>query len=161
GFSLNLAGPRNPRPQSLVRAQDPPSAGSRRRHRNIRTSFPNVRFRRNPKPGAVIAMSITVRQINKSFGNFHAVETVTLAIAAGHLVALLGPSGSGKTTLLRIIAGLEIPDSGTVICHGEDITHRAAAQRNVGFVFQHYALFRHMTVFENVAFGLRVRKTPN
>jgi len=74
------------------------------------------------------------------------------------LVALLGPSGSGKTTLLRMIAGLETPDGGTVICHGEDVTHRAAAERNVGFVFQHYALFRHMSVFENVAFGLRVRK---
>jgi len=105
-------------------------------------------------------MSISIQQINKTFGTFRAVDDVSLEIAGGSLVALLGPSGSGKTTLLRIIAGLETPETGTVICHGEDITHRAAADRNVGFVFQHYALFRHMTVFENVAFGLRVRKRP-
>jgi len=81
------------------------------------------------------------QQINKTFGTFRAVDDVSLEIAGGSLVALLGPSGSGKTTLLRIIAGLETPETGTVICHGEDITHRAAADRNVGFVFQHYALF--------------------
>ena len=105
-------------------------------------------------------MSISVRHITKTFGTFRAVDNVSLDIEGGSLVALLGPSGSGKTTLLRIIAGLENPDVGTVNCYGEDVTHRAARDRNVGFVFQHYALFRHMTVFDNVAFGLRVRKKP-
>jgi sulfate/thiosulfate transport system ATP-binding protein len=105
-------------------------------------------------------MSITVRNLTKQFGTFRAVDNVNLEIESGSLVALLGPSGSGKTTLLRIIAGLENPNSGTVECHGEDVTHRAAQERNVGFVFQHYALFRHMSVFDNVAFGLRVRKRP-
>jgi len=105
-------------------------------------------------------MSISVDHITKTFGTFRAVDNVSLDIEGGSLVALLGPSGSGKTTLLRIIAGLESPDVGTVNCYGEDVTHRAARDRNVGFVFQHYALFRHMTVFDNVAFGLRVRKTP-
>jgi sulfate/thiosulfate transport system ATP-binding protein len=103
-------------------------------------------------------MSISIQNITKTFGKFTAVDNASLEIAGGSLVALLGPSGSGKTTLLRMIAGLEAPDVGTIACHGEDVTHRAAAERNVGFVFQHYALFRHMTVFENVAFGLRVRK---
>lgn len=105
-------------------------------------------------------MSIAVQHITKTFGTFRAVDNVSLEIEGGSLVALLGPSGSGKTTLLRIIAGLENPDVGTVNCYGEDVTHRAARDRNVGFVFQHYALFRHMTVFDNVAFGLRVRKKP-
>jgi len=105
-------------------------------------------------------MSISVQHITKTFGTFRAVDNVSLDIEGGSLVALLGPSGSGKTTLLRIIAGLENPDVGTVNCYGEDVTHCAARDRNVGFVFQHYALFRHMTVFDNVAFGLRVRKKP-
>jgi sulfate transport system ATP-binding protein len=102
-------------------------------------------------------MSIEVRNISKSFGEFVALKDVTLPIPTGKLVALLGPSGSGKTTLLRIIAGLEVPDGGSVLFDGEDTTRRSARERQVGFVFQHYALFRHMTVFENVAFGLRVR----
>jgi sulfate/thiosulfate transport system ATP-binding protein len=105
-------------------------------------------------------MSIAVRNLSKTFGTFKALDNVNLEIEGGSLVALLGPSGSGKTTLLRIIAGLENPTSGTVESYGEDVTNRAAQERNVGFVFQHYALFRHMTVFENVAFGLRVRKKP-
>jgi len=105
-------------------------------------------------------MSIAVQHITKTFGAFRAVDNVSLDIEGGSLVALLGPSGSGKTTLLRIIAGLETPDIGTIHCYGEDVTQRAARDRNVGFVFQHYALFRHMTVFDNVAFGLRVRKKP-
>ncbi len=102
-------------------------------------------------------MSIEIRNISKAFGNFVALDDVSLNIPSGDLVALLGPSGSGKTTLLRIIAGLEVPDSGSVHLGGEEATERSARDRGVGFVFQHYALFRHMTVFENVAFGLRVR----
>jgi len=102
-------------------------------------------------------MSIEVRNIRKSFGEFKAVDNVSLDVPTGELVALLGPSGSGKTTLLRIIAGLEQADSGEVLFHGEDATSAHVSERKVGFVFQHYALFRHMTVFENVAFGLRVR----
>jgi sulfate transport system ATP-binding protein len=106
-------------------------------------------------------MSITIEHLNKHFGGVPALENVSLEVRDGELLALLGPSGSGKTTLLRIIAGLESADSGTVLYRGEEVTHRSARDRNVGFVFQHYALFRHMTVFENVAFGLRVRKTPD
>ncbi len=106
-------------------------------------------------------MSISVQNVSKRFGGFVALEGVSVECPAGQLVALLGPSGSGKTTLLRIIAGLEVPDSGTVLFHDDDITHRSARDRNVGFVFQHYALFRHMTVYENVAFGLRVRHWPD
>jgi sulfate transport system ATP-binding protein len=101
-------------------------------------------------------MSIEVRNICKQFGNFAAVNDVSLQVGAGELVALLGPSGSGKTTLLRMIAGLESPDSGTILLNNEDATKQEPARRRVGFVFQHYALFRHMTIFENVAFGLRV-----
>ncbi len=103
-------------------------------------------------------MSISVQNITKKFGKFTALDNVTLDVPSGSLLALLGPSGSGKTTLLRIIAGLETADSGSVMCDGVDITHSSARERQMGFVFQHYALFRHMTVFENVAFGMRVRK---
>lgn len=102
-------------------------------------------------------MSISIQQVRKNFGNFSALNDVSLDIPSGELVALLGPSGCGKTTLLRIIAGLETPDSGSIHFHGKDTTHEDVRERQVGFVFQHYALFRHMTVFENVAFGLRVR----
>jgi sulfate/thiosulfate transport system ATP-binding protein len=102
-------------------------------------------------------MSIEALNITKKFGNFTALRDVSLEVPTGELVALLGPSGSGKTTLLRIIAGLEFADSGSVRFDGKDITERSARERRVGFVFQHYALFRHMTVFENVAFGLRVK----
>ena len=103
-------------------------------------------------------MSIFVRNITKRFGNFTALENVSLEVPAGSLLALLGPSGSGKTTLLRVIAGLECADAGSVHYGDEDVTDSSARDRNVGFVFQHYALFRHMNVFENIAFGLRVRK---
>jgi sulfate/thiosulfate transport system ATP-binding protein len=106
-------------------------------------------------------MSIEVRNLKKRFGKTVVCDNLTLDIPAGELVALLGPSGSGKTTLLRIIAGLEVPDSGTVLFHGEDATHTDVRERQVGFVFQHYALFAHMTIFENVAFGLRVRPKAN
>jgi sulfate transport system ATP-binding protein len=102
-------------------------------------------------------MSIEIRNINKHFGNFHALRDVSLDIASGELLALLGPSGCGKTTLLRIIAGLEAPDTGSILFSGADTTDVHVRERKVGFVFQHYALFRHMTVFENVAFGLRVK----
>jgi sulfate/thiosulfate transport system ATP-binding protein len=102
-------------------------------------------------------MGIDVRNVTKKFGSFTSLNDVSFSVASGELVALLGPSGSGKTTLLRIIAGLERADAGTVLLEDEDATARSARDRNVGFVFQHYALFRHMTVFENVAFGLRVR----
>ena len=102
-------------------------------------------------------MSIEVQNITKTFGTFTALRDVGFQVPTGELVALLGPSGSGKTTLLRSIAGLEAADQGAVLFHGEDATDRSARDRQVGFVFQHYALFRHMTVFENVAFGLRVR----
>jgi sulfate transport system ATP-binding protein len=102
-------------------------------------------------------MSIEIRNVRKNFGNFSALNDVSLNVPSGELVALLGPSGCGKTTLLRIIAGLETPDSGNILFHGADATDRQVREREVGFVFQHYALFRHMTVFENVAFGLRVR----
>ena len=102
-------------------------------------------------------MSIQLTNVSKRFATFAAVDNVSLDVATGELVALLGPSGSGKTTLLRIIAGLETPDAGTVRFHGEDATDTDARERQVGFVFQHYALFGHMTIFENIAFGLRVR----
>jgi len=105
-------------------------------------------------------MSIEVRNISKTFGSFKALDNVSLTVKAGELVALLGPSGSGKTTLLRIIAGLEQadPGSGEILLNDEDVADRHVSARGVGFVFQHYALFRHMSVFENVAFGLRVKR---
>jgi len=102
-------------------------------------------------------MSIEIRNLNKRFGNTVVCDNLNLDIPSGELVALLGPSGSGKTSLLRIIAGLERPDSGSVLFHGEDATFDDVRDRHVGFVFQHYALFGHMSIFENVAFGLRVR----
>src|ERR1700719_3405828 len=102
-------------------------------------------------------MSIEIQNVSKRFGAFEALNNITFSVPAGQLVALLGPSGGGKTTILRIIAGLEGADSGTVLLEGEDASDRSVRQRGVGFVFQHYALFRHMSVFENIAFGLRVR----
>jgi sulfate transport system ATP-binding protein len=105
-------------------------------------------------------VSIEVRGLTKRFGRFTAVDRVSLHVPTGSLVALLGPSGSGKTTLLRLIAGLEQPDEGTIHFHQEDATAQPVRHRNVGFVFQHYALFRHMTIFDNIAFGLKVRHRP-
>jgi len=104
-------------------------------------------------------MSVEVRNVTKTFGTYTALKDVSLTVAEGELVALLGPSGSGKTTLLRIIAGLEFADDdrAAVLFHGQDVVDRRVGERRVGFVFQHYALFKHLTVFENIAFGLRVR----
>ncbi len=102
-------------------------------------------------------MSIEIRNVFKKFGDAEVLKGISLEILPGQLVAFLGPSGSGKTTLLRIIAGLEVPDYGEILLHGEDARHQKVSDRQVGFVFQHYALFRHMSVFENVAFGLRVK----
>jgi sulfate transport system ATP-binding protein len=103
-------------------------------------------------------MSIHIKNLTKSFGTFQALKGIDLEVNDGELVALLGPSGCGKTTLLRIIAGLESADGGSIIVDGEDTTHKGVQERKMGFVFQHYALFKHMTIFENIAFGLRVRK---
>jgi sulfate transport system ATP-binding protein len=105
-------------------------------------------------------VAIVVREASKRFGEFPALENVSVEVPTGSLTALLGPSGSGKSTLLRVIAGLERPDTGRVLLDGDDVTRRPPQKRGVGFVFQHYAAFRHMTVYENVAFGLRVRRRP-
>ncbi len=105
-------------------------------------------------------MGIVVERACKQFGSFKAVDHVNLEIESGSLVALLGPSGSGKSTLLRLIAGLEMPDSGKILLTGKDATYQSVQERNIGFVFQHYALFKHMTVRKNIAFGLEIRKAP-
>jgi sulfate transport system ATP-binding protein len=105
-------------------------------------------------------VSIVVREISKSFGDIAALRDVSLEVPTGSLTALLGPSGSGKSTLLRVVAGLERPDAGEVLIAEEDVTGEAPQRRGVGFVFQHYAAFKHMTVYENVAFGLRIRHRP-
>ena len=105
-------------------------------------------------------MGITVVEVTKKFGDFVALDDVSVAIPEGSLTALLGPSGSGKSTLLRVIAGLEEPDGGQVLLGNDDVTRQPARARGVGMVFQHYAAFKHMTVWENVAFGLKVRKRP-
>jgi len=102
-------------------------------------------------------MNIEITNVSKKFGNFVALNDISINIPKGEIIALLGPSGCGKTTLLRIIAGLETPDSGVIKFFGEDFTNKKVKDRKVGFVFQHYALFKHMNVFENIAFGLRIR----
>src|SRR5439155_19527302 len=104
---------------------------------------------------------ITVRNLSKRFGDFAALDDISLDVPTGSLTALLGPSGSGKSTLLRVIAGLEKPDTGSVLIAARDVTGHSPQKREVGFVFQHYAAFKHMTVWDNVAFGLKIRKRPN
>ncbi len=103
-------------------------------------------------------MGIVVENVSKQFGSFKAVDQVSVEVESGSLVALLGPSGSGKSTLLRLIAGLELPDSGRILLTGKDATYQSVQERNIGFVFQHYALFKHLTVRQNIAFGLEIRK---
>jgi len=105
-------------------------------------------------------VGIVVENVSKQFGSFQAVAQVNLEIQSGSLVALLGPSGSGKSTLLRLISGLEMPDTGKIILTGKDATYQSVQERNIGFVFQHYALFKHLTVRKNIAFGLEIRKAP-
>ncbi|MBB3129556.1 sulfate transport system ATP-binding protein [Paenibacillus rhizosphaerae] len=105
-------------------------------------------------------MHVEVRGLNKHFGDFHAVKDVHFGIEKGHLIGLLGPSGGGKTSILRMLAGLESPDSGEIRFHGELVNALPPQERGIGFVFQNYALFKHMTVFDNIAFGLKVKKTP-
>jgi sulfate/thiosulfate transport system ATP-binding protein len=128
-------------------------------HPGLRASHSVARPRPAIEAGAMQGepVTVTVENVAKDFGKTAALHGVSLAIAGGELIALLGPSGSGKTTLLRVIAGLEIPSRGRVLFGEEDASHKSVQERNVGFVFQHYALFKHMRVFDNIAFGLRVR----
>src|SRR4028118_2160528 len=103
-------------------------------------------------------MEIVAENVSKEFGSFKALDQVNLEVKRGSLVSLLGPSGSGKSTLLRVVAGLEAPDTGKILISGKDTTHQSVQERNIGFVFQHYALFKHLTIRDNIAFGLNIRK---
>src|SRR5919202_735562 len=106
-------------------------------------------------------MEIVAENVSKQFGSFKALDQVNLEVKRGSLVSLLGPSGSGKSTLLRVVAGLEAPDTGKIWISGKDTTHQSVQERNIGFVFQHYALFKHLTIRENIAFGLNISKVNN
>ena len=157
-FSLSGALSVAAEPLAPLGWQGVPASGSRATVRDLAATAGTRSTGNGLAAHGIAAHGIAVHGVSKRFGNFQALDDVSLNVPDGSLIALLGPSGSGKTTLLRIIAGLESADSGHVSYSGIDATHRAAGSRNVGFVFQHYALFRHMSVFENVAFGLRVRK---
>jgi sulfate transport system ATP-binding protein len=133
---------------------------------DTKKTAPSRRRGAAPKPDVVEAVErasggIDVEHVTKRFGDFVALDDVSLTVPSGGLTALLGPSGSGKSTLLRVIAGLEQPDAGSVVIAGQDSTTVRVQDRNVGFVFQHYAAFKHMTVFDNIAFGLRIRGEGN
>ncbi len=133
----------------------------RSRHAAGHRPVPPVLVQQGQAPQAIArGMDLHIRQLSKHYGNLAALDAIDLDIASGELVALLGPSGSGKTTLLRVIAGLLHADSGQVLFGDRDATRLSLRERNVGFVFQHYALFKHMTVAENIAFGLRSRPRP-
>ena len=135
-------------------------AGARRRGRRARASARAPFSSRSPSKRRP-EMAISVKNVTKRFGDFVALDDVSIDVPDGGLTALLGPSGSGKSTLLRVIAGLEQPDSGQVLISGEDNTETRVQDRNVGFVFQHYAAFKHMTVYDNIAFGLKIRGEGN
>src|SRR5262249_54480561 len=152
--------PGDPRPGRPVQHELPAAAllqKRRRRGRGRPGAAPDRRVRPAADRKGGMRMAISVKNVTKRFGDFVALDDVSIDVPDGGLTALLGPSGSGKSTLLRVIAGLEAPDEGQVLISGEDNTETRVQDRNVGFVFQHYAAFKHMTVYDNIAFGLKIR----